>query len=410
MSRAYAPVVLVALATAFSLLGDQMLYSVLPTYHATLGLTYIQVGVILSANRWVRFVTNNVAERALHKVNITVALSLALAAGAGVTALYGVASNFVVFLLGRVLWGLCWSFIRQSGLVTAAGVSGEESVGAVMGSYNFIARLGSVAGNLAGAIGHDLLGFARTLFIFSGLSLIAVPLGVRSQRLVTHVRTAGRQERPSFRGTVGLWLCGFAAGCVGSGLVMSTLGLVLRDKVGDSITVVGVVVGVATLNGVLLSARWIADWSAPVWGAISDRIGRKKAALRYFACGAIALLAGGQAQRPVLVVACVLVFFVCGTATNVTVLAEAVRRGPRVTASYVTASDMGAAAGPLLGWAAPEIGLPSSAVFLAGGALYAVAALVAHRSLAGRRADGGPHRPSEARPLDASPRTTNSAR
>ena len=71
MSRAYAPVVLVALATAFSLLGDQMLYSVLPTYHAALGLTYIQVGVILSANRWVRFVTNNVAERALHKVNTT---------------------------------------------------------------------------------------------------------------------------------------------------------------------------------------------------------------------------------------------------------------------------------------------------------------------------------------------------
>ena len=55
MSRGYAPVALVALATAFSLLGDQMLYSVLPTYYDSLGLTYIQVGVILSANRWIRF-------------------------------------------------------------------------------------------------------------------------------------------------------------------------------------------------------------------------------------------------------------------------------------------------------------------------------------------------------------------
>ncbi len=386
MSRAYAPVVLVALATAFSLLGDQMLYSVLPTYYDALGLTYLEVGIILSANRWVRFLTNHVAERALYRVNVTFALSCALAGGAAVTALYGVASTFLVFLAGRLLWGLCWSFIRQSGLMTAADAAGDESVGVVMGSYNFIARLGSVAGNLAGAVGHDVLGFARTLFLFTGASLLAIPLGVQSQRLVKHTGARERHERPSFRGTAGLWVCGFTVGCVGSGLVMSTLGLVLRDKVGESVTVVGVVVGVATLNGSLLSARWIAGWSAPVWGAISDRVGRRNASLRYFAVGAGALAIGSQIDRPVLLIACVLVFFVCGTATTVTVLAEAVSRGPRVTASYVTASDMGAAAGPLLGWAAPHVGLPSSTVFLTGGALYAVAAVVSRRTLSAKRA------------------------
>ena len=41
-------VVLVALATAFSLLGDQTLYVVLPTYYSELDLIPYQVGLILS--------------------------------------------------------------------------------------------------------------------------------------------------------------------------------------------------------------------------------------------------------------------------------------------------------------------------------------------------------------------------
>ena len=46
--RSRRPVVLVGTATAFSLLGDQALYSVLPTYYAELGLLPIQVGILLA--------------------------------------------------------------------------------------------------------------------------------------------------------------------------------------------------------------------------------------------------------------------------------------------------------------------------------------------------------------------------
>ena len=46
-------VVLIGSATAFSLLGDQMLYAVLPTYYTELGLLPIQVGILLAANRFV---------------------------------------------------------------------------------------------------------------------------------------------------------------------------------------------------------------------------------------------------------------------------------------------------------------------------------------------------------------------
>jgi len=56
---------LVGGATAFSLLGDQALYAVLPVYLEPLGLSAIQVGVLLSANRWVRLLTNHLAHRIL---------------------------------------------------------------------------------------------------------------------------------------------------------------------------------------------------------------------------------------------------------------------------------------------------------------------------------------------------------
>ena len=56
-------VVWVGGATAFSLLGDQTLYAVLPTYYLELGLLPWHVGVLLSANRLVRVFINHWSER-----------------------------------------------------------------------------------------------------------------------------------------------------------------------------------------------------------------------------------------------------------------------------------------------------------------------------------------------------------
>ena len=83
------PVVLVALATAFSLLGDQTLYSVLPTCYTELGLMPYQVGLILSVNRWIRLLTNHLAERLCRRYSLTLLLMLSLTLGAATTVVYG---------------------------------------------------------------------------------------------------------------------------------------------------------------------------------------------------------------------------------------------------------------------------------------------------------------------------------
>lgn len=106
------PAFLVALATAFSLLGDQALYSVLPVMHADLGLSALQVGLLLSVNRWIRLLTNEFAHRLAARRAPTYLLPAALLLGAITTALYAMSSAFTVLLLARMLWGLAWSFIR----------------------------------------------------------------------------------------------------------------------------------------------------------------------------------------------------------------------------------------------------------------------------------------------------------
>ena len=117
------PVVLIALATAFSLLGDQTLYSVLPTYYTELGLMPYQVGLILSVNRWIRLLTNHLAERLTRYYNLTGLAVLALVLGAGTTFVYGINALFPILLAARILWGLSWSFIRQIGLMTVVDSS-----------------------------------------------------------------------------------------------------------------------------------------------------------------------------------------------------------------------------------------------------------------------------------------------
>ena len=73
----------------------------------------------------------------------------------------------------------------------------------------------------------------------------------------------------------------------------------------------------------------------------------------------------------------IILYFVCATGATVALVAEAGVRGPRAVASYVTASDFGSFAGPILGWSMPQLALPIEWIFILGGCLYGVAGCVA---------------------------------
>src|SRR5262245_66169804 len=98
MSRQQPTVIAISAATAFSLLGDQMLYAVLPAYYAKLGLTGIQVGILLSANRWIRLLTNHVAHVVSPHAPPRVTLAVAFGVGSLTTFAYAATDSFVLLV------------------------------------------------------------------------------------------------------------------------------------------------------------------------------------------------------------------------------------------------------------------------------------------------------------------------
>ena len=103
-------VVFAGTAVAFSLFGDMAMYTILPTQFETLGLLPIQVGLLLSVNRWIRLVTNRAAERLLSRFNRSILFGAALGIGALLAAVYAAAPPFMLLLLARLLWGSAGRF------------------------------------------------------------------------------------------------------------------------------------------------------------------------------------------------------------------------------------------------------------------------------------------------------------
>ena len=371
------PAILISAATAFSLLGDQMLYSVLPTYYTEIGLMPYQVGLVLSANRFIRLITNHLAEHFCRRIRLNILIVLAFGFGAVVTFAYAQLTHFGLLILARMCWGLCWSFIRQIGLMTVVESSSDDKLGRSMGVYSGVSRTGSVAGNLVGALGHDTIGFSATLVGFSAISILAIPLGLFSrkglkQHIAEDLSTQGTGALPW-----GLLFCGFVVGCVGSGLIMSTLGLVLNRVVGDDVTLLGMTIGVASLNGLFLSARWVSDFlGAPVLGHLGDRLGRNRATTIFFVIGTAVLLLAATMTSLAGIGVSVLLFFFCGVGLTTILMAQAGRLGSKTTARYVTASDFGSAMGPALGWTTQQFVSSTDVIFLMGAVLYGTGVLV----------------------------------
>jgi DHA1 family multidrug resistance protein-like MFS transporter len=368
---------LVGGATAFSLLGDQALYAVLPVYLEPLGLSAIQVGILLSANRWVRLLTNHLAHRLLERADFRVPFAAALVLGVATTAAYGLTQSFTALLTARLLWGLAWSFIRHGGVMRIMEAAPPGVTGRTMGTYNGISRIGSVLGLFGGAVLVDTLGFSLAMLTLAAITAVSVPMAL-ALPAAPHVASGDEAPRDSSHdGAALLFLVlGFCLGVVGPGFVMSTLGFLLQGRLetGGELGFASA----ATLTGAVLAVRFALDTlAAPVLGASADRLGVAKASVVFFGIGALALAGAVLARDLITLIALVLVFFTTATALQAGIAGYASRLGAAAFSRYVTAVDVGAAAGPLIAWIAldrialPEVGL------LLGAAFYAVALLVA---------------------------------
>ena len=377
-SRSLFGVVAVGAAVALSLFGDMTMYVVLPIHFTELGLSALQVGILLSANRWVRLLTNHVAERMLRRYTARLLFPLALLVGSLLCAAYSVRQEFVVLLLLRVLWGVCWSFIRHTGVMTTVGVAGPGRAARLMGVYIGLTQIGFIAGTFLGGLFFDLQGFGRTFLIMSVISLSAIPVGIASIRLTGATRcTVGSSRVGPGRGAVLLAIRGFIVSLVGSGLIMSTLGFLLKTRFGDSIPLGPIVIGVATVNGILLGSQHLINGvGAPLFGIFIDRHGLSQAQYFAFAGAGISLLVSGLLKTTMFLFPLIVAFFICAAVSRLAVESQAAVAGPRAYSRLATATDLGAAVGPVLGWLGIELAR-SGLIFWVGGGLFIAGAVIA---------------------------------
>jgi MFS family permease len=110
------------------------------------------VGLILSANRLVRLVTNSLSGYVIDRFGRHWPFIGSLLLGGVTTIAYGVLSGVWTFLIARLLWGTAESFLRIEGLSTALDVATDDNRGRMMGIFQSISRLGGATAMLASGI------------------------------------------------------------------------------------------------------------------------------------------------------------------------------------------------------------------------------------------------------------------
>ena len=133
--------------------------------------------------------------------------------------------------------------------MTVAATADDIHLGKCMGLHRGIALTGWFIGTLFGGFGYDHFGWSTTFIVFGVISMGSIPLGFYSQK-------GGRLVKPSLRKTrllpinYKLMMCGFVTGVVGFGLIISTLGLIVKEQVVMSMSLFDRTVGVASITGI----------------------------------------------------------------------------------------------------------------------------------------------------------------
>ncbi|HEX6302683.1 MAG TPA: MFS transporter [Anaerolineales bacterium] len=341
-------------------MGDSLMYTLLPLSAASLGIPLAGVGTLLSINRLVRLVSNMGAGILHHRFGQRLPFILSTFLGLFTTLVYGLGKGFVVFLVARAIWGAAWSSLRQ-GAYQATWTSSRDDKGELMGILWKLIRLGSAISVLIGGIVFDRYGFQTSVWVILIAGLPAIPLSLtlpwprgRGYRGLPKEGSGSRLEILDH--PVRRWLVASAlADGVFQSTLVSTVSLFLAGLLGRHDFNQDTLLGVGSIAGGVLMVRWISGiFVAPAIGKLSDRFthGRMAVVLAFTTFCAVLLVALGN----LLAIPSLLVIFLVGSGLFVTLNASASRiaaqsRYPNLFAgAFNTAVDIGTALGPLFAY------------------------------------------------------------
>lgn len=324
------------LVIAFGMIGDTLLYAVLPLYHEDFGLSLVMVGVLLSLNRWIRLFANSGVAAIGERIGPHTLMVAAAVGSAVSTTLYGLAESSAVQIAARILWGISYASLNLATLAYA--VSDRANAGKRVGTSR--AAIGLVqAMSLVGGAWIVLQVGPRSVFlIFGALTLVSLAVALLLPRLPAEPATHHKGFRLPIPHRLEAW--GFVMGFSGDGVFLLTLAFLLKD----SVTSVAAVVATASL----LALRWLVEiTTGPLGGWIGDRFGVRRIAIAnatVLILGFVLIALGRDVTGALLVVLSRGMF---NTLIPVLVIERGQGSVLSSQASYSTWRDFGAAVGPL---------------------------------------------------------------
>ncbi len=361
-----------SLGTLLSLIGDTALYTVLPIYTAEAGVTVASLGILLSANRWVRLLANNGVGWLAERWSRRTLFVLALLIGSLSTGIYAATSGFWPLLIGRLLWGIAWAGIWVTGNAIAIDLSRFDSRGRTVGLYHMSFFLGAGLGAPTGGILTDWLGYRPAMAIAAALTLLgAVIAAVMLPDIQPRKRVlpadgsapAGDTGEGGPANFSGRWgeigsIIAFQGvnRLVVAGVLIGTFSLYLSDRLGPSVLLGGRSIGITTISGLALgTGTMLSVLSSPAAGIFSDRLRQRwLVAALGLALGAVGFLALTAASTPIILIGLMAVFLASGSNQGLaTALIGDVtpphRRGQTLGLFY-TAGDLTSALGPIIAY------------------------------------------------------------
>jgi MFS family permease len=353
---------------ALAILGDSFLYAALPVHYREAGVSLIMVGWLLSLNRWVRLFTNTVAGWLGSCLGWNTVFTAALWLTVITTFGYGRTGSVPILLLLRGLWGLCWSLLRLGGQAAVLAESAPGQRASHMGLFTGMYRLGSLAGMVVGGYLADIVGFKMAALWLSVATVLGAIIGSLPPAANGQWGAPAKEEgvnRDLLRAATGwipegheewvVCICAASLYFVTSGIVTSTVGLLVTTRLGDRIALNCWVLGAGVLSGLLLSTRWVIDFLlGPLLGWCTDRWGRSLALVAGYLTIVMMLFVLSSARGLLVIVLSLVVLFCSGTACAVALdgwAGDIAGRTPgRFLPVYATWIDAGAAVGPLMGY------------------------------------------------------------
>lgn len=375
------PVIIISLLTAACLLGDSMLYVVLPIHWQDVGLTSLwDVGVLLSVNRIVRIPLNPLVGWLYGKMSSRNGIILAGILATCTTLSYGFIKGFVFWLIIRCIWGIAWTFLRLGAYFTILEVSDENNRGHYMGLYNGLYRIGSLVGMLTGGFLVDHYGISLTATLFGAVTILAIPFTVQLLPRSNSPKTPINQsfEISTLANSNVLWtlLTGLLIAMVYQGTFTATLSYLIQVRNSSPLLLFGASVGAASLAGILQALRWGWEpWLAPWIGRKSDGKHGRQIILVTTLIAAAILFSLLSFPLP-LELWLLLILVILLTATVLTTVIDAIACdvafcSPTRTfmTVYSCAIDIGAALGPLVGYTLNDVSGPYAIYWVMAGAL-----------------------------------------